>query len=192
MSLFACYCVITALAAMSTSVKSQGYVPTREELKALQKVETGACNDPLKAVGDNGLSIGPYQIMQSYYDDAKQFDSSLPSYESLAGPDGFANSERVMQAYSDRYTTSRRLGRDPTFEDYARNHNGGPNGYKKASTEDYYDKVSRNLPSRRKRVAESTTGEYLGCPSAASRATYMLVAQSVAIVLSLLTLAVLA
>ena len=137
---------------MSTDVKrdskrtvGEGYVPTDAELKAIRSVETGDCADPLLAVGDGGRSIGPYQIMESYYADALQFDPTLPSYESLQGPDGFSNSERVMQAYSNRYTTEARLGRKPTFEDFARNHNGGPNGYKKESTTRYFERVKKCL-----------------------------------------------
>ena len=107
---------------MSTSAKGQGYQPTQRELDAIRKVESGGCADPLNAVGDGGLSIGPYQIMECYHSDAKAFDPSLPPYESMRGPGSIANSERVMQAYSNRYTTEERLGRPPTFEDFARNH----------------------------------------------------------------------
>ena len=131
--------------AMSATVKGQGYTPTEEELEAIRKVETGGHPDPLNAVGDGGRSIGPYQIMRNYYDDAKKQDPSLPPYESLKGPNSTRNSERVMQAYSDKYATEARLGREPTFEDFARNHNGGPNGYKKDSTIGYYGKVESNL-----------------------------------------------
>ena len=130
---------------MSTSAKGLGYQPTQRELDAIRKVESGGCADPLNAVGDGGLSIGPYQIMECYHSDAKAFDPSLPPYESLRGPGSIANSERVMQAYSNRYTTEKRLGRPPTFEDFARNHNGGPDGYKKDSTVGYFAKVKGNL-----------------------------------------------
>ena len=131
---------------MSAEVKCQGYQPTREELDAIRKVESGGCSDPLNAVGDHGLSIGPYQIMEVYHTDAKQVDQSLPPYDSLKGPNSISNSERVMLAYSNRYTTAARLGREPTFEDFARNHNGGPDGYKKDSTIGYFEKVKANLP----------------------------------------------
>lgn len=130
---------------MSADAKGEGFVPSKAELDAIRKVESGGCFDPLNAVGDQGLSIGPYQIQECYYADAKAFDPTLPSYESLKGPGSIANSERVMQAYSRVYTTKTRLGREPTFEDFARNHNGGPDGYKKESTLGYFEKVQRCL-----------------------------------------------
>ena len=132
----------------SKSTAGEGYVPTRAELDAIRKVETGGCFDPLNAVGDGGLSIGPYQIMECYHADALQFDPTLPPYESMKGPDSISNGERVMQAYSNRYTTKARLGHEPTFEDFARNHNGGPNGYKKESTTGYFEKVKKCLPEK--------------------------------------------
>ena len=44
-----------------------------------------------------------------------------------------------------RYATEHRLGRKVTQEDIARIHNGGPNGYKKESTEKYWSKVKKIL-----------------------------------------------
>lgn len=125
-----------------------GYVPTRAELDAIRQVETGGCSDPLTAAGDGGRSIGPYQIMKGYHADASKFDSTLPPYDKMKGPDSISNSERVMQAYSHRYTTEARLGHKPTFEDFARNHNGGPNGYKSKSTNGYFEKVKKCLPKK--------------------------------------------
>ena len=40
-------------------------------------METGGEADPLNAVGDQGQSQGPYQIMEDYYNDAVQHDPSL-------------------------------------------------------------------------------------------------------------------
>ena len=47
----------------------------------------------------------------------------------------------------DRYATVERLGRKPTLEDIARIHNGGPNGWKKKSTDAYWAKVKKELDS---------------------------------------------
>lgn len=137
----------SVLAFTATCVNSncQGYRPTRREFNAIRQVETGGHHDPWNAVGDGGRSIGPYQIMWAYHYDAKQYDRSLPPYAAMKGPNSFDNSERVMQAYSCRYTTPRRLGRTPTFQDFARNHNGGPNGYKNSRTYNYYRKCLRYL-----------------------------------------------
>ena len=141
---------------MSAKEKCQGYKPTREEWDAIRKVESGGCPDPLNAVGDQGRSTGPYQIMKAYHTDAMRVDQKLPAYDSLKGSNSISNSERVMQAYSDRYTTAARFGREPTFEDFARNHNGGPNGYKKDSTIAYFEKVKANLPRKDERSSSST------------------------------------
>ena len=40
-----------------------------------------------------------------------------------------------------RYATRKRLKRNPTCEDYARIHNGGPNGYTRKATLDYWEKI---------------------------------------------------
>ena len=69
--------------------------------QAIQKVETGGEKDPENAVGDGGKAIGPYQIHESYWQDAKGFDSSLvaggETYQNCKGSGSFNYSERVMQ-----------------------------------------------------------------------------------------------
>ena len=116
---------------------------------AVQKVESGAEKDPLNAVGDQGRSIGPYQIMRAYYNDAVQKNPSLTSggrsYENVKGPGSLSYGKEVGNAYMERYATVSRLGRTPTNEDFARIHNGGPNGYKEASTIKYWRKVQHYL-----------------------------------------------
>ena len=141
------FLVFLILAFTATCVNSlcDGYQPTELEFAAIQKVETGGVSDPRYAVGDGGRSIGPYQITYSYYLAALEYDQSLPPYITLRGPYSYYNGQRVMRAYSCRYTNQSRLGRKPTFEDFARNHKGGPNGYKKSSTIGYYNKVKATL-----------------------------------------------
>ena len=112
-------------------------------------METGGEDDPLNAVGDQGRSRGPYQIMEDYYNDAVQHDPSLrdggKSYENVSGPGSMEYSRRVIQAYMNRYATETRLGHPATDEDIARIHNGGPNGYQKDSTLGYWEKVKKHL-----------------------------------------------
>ena len=68
---------------------------------AIQKVETGGEADPENAVGDGGKAIGPYQIHEVYWQDAKSYDSSLvangETYQNCKGSGSFNYSERVMQ-----------------------------------------------------------------------------------------------
>ena len=63
-----------------------------------------------------------------------------------------------MQSYMDRYATEDRLGHTPTDEDIARIHNGGPDGYRRESTEQYWERVESNLGQKRQ-----ATEPYIGC-----------------------------
>ena len=68
----------------------------------------------------------------------KKHDPSLrdggKSYVNVSGPGSMEYSERVIQAYMNRYATKARLGRKVTDQDIARIHNGGPNGFRNSST----------------------------------------------------------
>ena len=85
----------------------------------IRTVETGGHPNPNTAVGDGGLSYGPYQIGRLYFQDAQEFDPSLAGvrYEQV-GVDSVAR--RVMLAYWGRYAESF------TVEELCRLHNGGP------------------------------------------------------------------
>ena len=116
---------------------------------AIKQVES--CGNE-NAVGDNGRSIGALQIQRCYYNDAVERNSSLQSgkyagykYENCSGPGSFEYSREVAQGYMNRYATERRLGHPPTYEDMARIHNGGPNGYKMEATVKYWEKVKKIL-----------------------------------------------
>ncbi|MBC8442587.1 MAG: hypothetical protein H8D80_00190 [Proteobacteria bacterium] len=105
-------------------------------LQAIGQIESNNKDD---AVGDGGNAIGRYQIWKIYWQDAVEFDPSIGGeYEDVTDPDYAA---RVVLAYLRRYATKKRLGHEPTFEDMARIHNGGPNGYKKDATIKYWNKV---------------------------------------------------
>ena len=119
---------------------------------AIKEVESSGDEN---AVGDNGKSIGPLQIQRAYYDDAVEKDPSLQSgkyagykYENCMGRGSFEYSRAVAEAYMDRYATESRLGQPPTYEDMARIHNGGPDGYKKNATISYWKKVQKVLCER--------------------------------------------
>ena len=130
-------------------------VPSDRLWNAIQKVETGGDYDPEIAVGDNGASIGPLQIQRVYYNDAVQYDPSLQSgryngytYDNCMGPGSFEYSKKVGDAYMARYATAKQLGHTPTDEDFARIHNGGPNGWKRSATLGYWQKVQAVLKSQ--------------------------------------------
>ena len=155
-SSFLAICLIIASQSQSALTQSgarararaKGYQFTREDFNAIQKLETGGCENPKEAVGDTDMAnkaYGPYQITKPYYDDAVMQNPSLANLGPF--PDvvkNCSNSEAIMQAYSNKYTTKKRIGRIPTAEDAARNHNGGPNGYKNPNTETYGENFKKN------------------------------------------------
>ena len=108
-------------------------------LHSIRRVETGGQMDPLTVPG------GPYQISETYYNDAVEQAPSLQdngrTYQNVMGAGSCAYSEMVIQAYMDRYATVARLGSTATEEDIARIHDGGPNGYQEASTIPYWNSV---------------------------------------------------
>ena len=98
-------------------------------------------------------SIGPLQIQKRYYDDAVEFNElklkklgyAGYTWEDCKGPGSFKYSRVVAELYMERYANAGRLGREPTFEDMARIHNGGPNGYKWKDTIKYWEEVKKHL-----------------------------------------------
>ncbi len=81
--------------------------------------------------GDNGKAIGPFQIWHSYWTDATEFDKTIGGkYEDCRQ---LEYSKKVVRAYLKRYCKNYK-----NLEQMVRVHNGGPNGYRKASTLKYY------------------------------------------------------
>ena len=90
-------------------------------LDTLGKIESGN-NDC--AVGDNGKAIGRYQIWESYFKDAKQFDKSLQNfnYQDVTNK---VVADMVVRAYCKRY--ERKSYESGDWETLARLHNSGQN-----------------------------------------------------------------
>jgi hypothetical protein len=115
-----------------------------ETLAAIRMVESG--DDP-SAVGDGGRAIGCYQVWESYWKDAVEFSGLGGNYRDCYKRD---YADRVVREYMKRYCTEKRLGREPTWEDIARMHNGGPRavwatGKKKENLDRYVEKVKAQL-----------------------------------------------
>ena len=93
-------------------------------------------------IGDDGKAYGCLQMHAAYVQDAAEYAGKDWVHE-----DAFQRvvAIQIFMAYMARYATEERLGREPTLEDIARIHNGGPNGYKKKSTEKYWQKVKSML-----------------------------------------------
>lgn len=84
------------------------------------------------------LSCGPFQIKEPYWDDCGRPGED---YETCAKE--MQCSVRCVRAYLKRYADRCTRGRTPTCEDYARVHNGGPEGCEHSDTLDYWHRVQR-------------------------------------------------
>ena len=105
----------------------------RSLFDALREVES---NGNPNAVGDQGRSLGPYQIQYAYW-----LDSRVPGRYRQVRHAAYA--ERVMRAYWERYCPEALAAQD--YRTLARVHNGGPNGVRKPQTRVYWRKVRREL-----------------------------------------------
>jgi hypothetical protein len=108
---------------------------------ALITVESGGKDF---AIGDGGKALGCLQMHSDYVQDAAEYAGTDWVHEDALIRDVAVH---ILIAYMDRYATVERLGRKPTLEDIARIHNGGPNGWKKKSTNAYWAKVKKELDS---------------------------------------------
>ena len=105
---------------------------------AVWQVETERCESDCPA-GDNGNAIGPLQIWKCAWEDVKR------DGEKYSDCGGLDYSIEIFERYMLRYATEKRLGRIPTTQDKARIWNGGPNGYLKESTKNYWNRVEKEI-----------------------------------------------
>jgi soluble lytic murein transglycosylase-like protein len=118
--------------AASTDVREAVFLRTA---KAIMQVESGG--DPY-AVGDGGKARGPYQIHRGYWADGTRLLGVTWPYEQARDP---VQALAVVRAYTMHYA---RVHRQPwTPETIARIHNGGPTGWRKAATLEYWGKVEK-------------------------------------------------
>jgi hypothetical protein len=107
--------------------------PTFDDLlDAIEWVESKG--DPW-AVGDNGEAVGAYQIHKIYVDDVNRISKKY----------FYPYPCRTSAEYSRQMVTIYLKHYGGTFEEMARKHNGGPNGHKKESTKEYWEKVKSRL-----------------------------------------------
>lgn len=120
--------------------KEKTVVISKELFHAIWMTESSGQVDPPD--GDNGDSIGPYQISKAYFSDAKEFDKTITfEYEELRG--NKEKSEQVIRAYMQRYAPD-----NATAEQIARIHNAGPRALTKERirlTNKYWAKVREYL-----------------------------------------------
>jgi len=106
-------------------------------LAALLAVESGG-ND--RAVGDSGRAIGALQIHAAVVQDVNRRHGTRYTHAGMARR---RDAVAVATLYLGTYATRERLGRPVTDADRARIWNGGPNGWRKASTMGYAERVRR-------------------------------------------------
>ena len=112
-------------------------------IAALIQVESGGNN---YAVGDKHLvdrAFGCLQIRKPVCIDVNKALGTSYKPEDMLGDRNL--SIKVYNAYMELYATSKALGRPVTDQDRARIWNGGPTGYKKASTVGYWSLVQKAL-----------------------------------------------
>jgi len=92
--------------------------PTTDTTGLLDAMYTVESSRGKTLVGDGGKAIGPYQIWESYWRDAVEFNKTIGgSYTDCMDK---AYSEKVIRAYWARYAP-----KGATLEQLARIHNGG-------------------------------------------------------------------
>ncbi|XP_030830412.1 lysozyme 3-like [Strongylocentrotus purpuratus] len=99
---------------------------------------------PVCQIDVGSLSCGPYQIKDDYWNDARMKGGDLMGSWRKCTADMGCSGETV-QGYMARYAVFSRLEHQPTCEDFARIHNGGPNGYNRTSTLKYWSRVKECL-----------------------------------------------
>jgi len=111
-------------------------------IEHLIKVENPGLD--VDAVGDKHLTHKAYgllQIRQPYLDDVNKIAGTSYSIEDMKDPELARWAAKIyLNHYGEVYQN--KTGDAPTLEVYARIHNGGPNGWQKASTNDYVRKLN--------------------------------------------------
>jgi hypothetical protein len=108
-------------------------------LAALLAVESGG-ND--LAIGDGGRARGALQIHAAVVRDVNRLHGTRYTHAGMARR---ADAVAVATLYLGTYATRERLGRPVTDMDRARIWNGGPDGWRKAATVGYADRVRREM-----------------------------------------------
>jgi hypothetical protein len=133
-----CIAIVWSLAAFSAAEAGTS-AEIERLLDAIEQVETGGQRDPANVRGDGGRSLGPYQIMRGYWQDA-----GMPGRYEQVRDRKYAR--ETVRRYWKRHCPKALEGRD--LETLARVHNGGPAGHRKAATRPYWRKVQARLKPR--------------------------------------------
>jgi hypothetical protein len=111
---------------------------------ALIIIESGGDDS---AIGDKGKAVGCLQIHPVMVNDCNRILAQRGSETVYTQADRWdrAKSIAMCRLFIEHYCIKTRIGRAPTMEDAARMWNGGPNGWRYTSTENYWEKVKEVL-----------------------------------------------
>lgn len=105
-------------------------------------IESGG-NDA--AVSPDGQCVGPLQEKAIYVADVNRIAGTRFTHEDAYDRE---KAIRMMEVYLRYYATRARLRHEPTLEDMARIHAGGPVGWRDPATKKYWRRVARELRAR--------------------------------------------
>jgi hypothetical protein len=116
--------------------------PSEDLIKAIAIVESS--NNP-KAIGDGGAAAGLLQIHMAVIKDVNRvYGTSYKAKDRLDPTKSKDICRKYLTFYGELYT--KRTGKSPTLEIYARCWNGGgPRGYEYKSTISYWNRVKKHL-----------------------------------------------
>ena len=126
----------TLLLALQTGFTKQ----QNDLIAAIIAVESGGKDD---AVGDGGKAIGCMQIWKVCWTDAVEYDKTIGGVYADCYSRAYAI--KVFDAYMRRYAKGAWTGGTIDAEKCSRIWNGGPKGYTKEATEQYWKKVKKHL-----------------------------------------------
>lgn len=113
---------------------------------AIIQIESGGNCD---AVNEAEQAYGCMQIRKIYVDDVNRILKLNGDSRVFVHEDAFDKDKSIdmflLYIFYYAEQKEKKTGKPATYEDMARIHNGGPNGWKKESTKKYYEKVKRNI-----------------------------------------------
>jgi len=110
-------------------------------IDVLEQIES---NKKADAVGDNGNAKGILQIWDTVVKDVNRVYKTKYEHDDAFDPTKARDiAKKYLTFWGKRYQINNKKA--PTYEVLARIWNGGPNGYKKVATDNYWEKVKNLL-----------------------------------------------
>jgi hypothetical protein len=117
------------------------FTPSNNLINAMIQVESEGNG---LAIGDKGKAYGCLQLWNTYIQDVNRiYKTSYRHKDAFNRKTAIEITKKYLEFYGKEYY--KQTGKKPTAEVFARIHNGGPSGYKKTATLDYWKKVKKEL-----------------------------------------------